>query len=417
MNLPYEWQISLRYFRAKKQSKLMSFVAMIPSLCIGIGVAALIIVLSVMNGFQKEIRTKMTDNMSHLEISNAQGGLDDWAQVAKVGRAQAHVTGAAPFVEGQALFSYSNTVQGVILRGIAPDQENQVTEVGKHMVEGAITDLKAGEFGVIIGTQLARQLDVRVGDKIAVMTPQGNLTPAGMMPRVKQFTLVGLFNTGSYAFDANVGLIGLKDAQVLFRLQDAVSGVRLKLDDPFLAPVVKTQLQQSVFHETNFYLSDWTNKNQEYFNAVKMEKTMLFLILSIIIFVAACNLISTLFMVIMQKQSDIAILRTLGASRGSIAKIFFVQGSASCFIGAVVGLGLGLLVTYNLPFVLSTARLLTGQSLINGAVYGIDTLPYDILWLDIVQIVGVSLLLSLTATLYPSYRAAKTQPAEALRYE
>lgn len=417
MNLPYEWQIGLRYFRAKKQSKLMSFVAMIPSLCIGIGVAALIIVLSVMNGFQKEIRTKMTDNMSHLEISNAQGGLDDWAQVAKVGRTQAHVTGAAPFVEGQALFSYSNTVQGVILRGIAPDQENQVTEVGKHMVEGAITDLKAGEFGVIIGTQLARQLDVRVGDKIAVMTPQGNLTPAGMMPRIKQFTLVGLFNTGSYAFDANVGLIGLKDAQVLFRLQDAVSGVRLKLDDPFLAPVVKTQLQQKVFPEADFYLSDWTDKNQEYFNAVKMEKTMLFLILSIIIFVAACNLISTLFMVIMQKQSDIAILRTLGASRGSIAKIFFVQGSASCFIGAVVGLGLGLLVTYNLPFVLSTARLLTGQSLINGAVYGIDTLPYDIQWLDIVQIVGVSLLLSLTATLYPSYRAAKTQPAEALRYE
>jgi lipoprotein-releasing system permease protein len=258
---------------------------------------------------------------------------------------------------------------------------------------------------------------VRVGDKIAVMTPQGNLTPAGMMPRIKQFTLVGLFNTGSYAFDANVGLIVLKDAQVLFRLQDAVSGVRLKLDDPFLAPVVKTQLQQSVFPEANFYLSDWTDKNQEYFNAVKMEKTMLFLILSIIIFVAACNLISTLFMVIMQKQSDIAILRTLGASRGSIAKIFFVQGSASCFIGAIVGLALGLLVTYNLPFVLSTARLLTGQSLINGAVYGIDTLPYDIQWLDIVQIVGVSLLLSLTATLYPSYRAAKTQPAEALRYE
>ncbi|MXR36217.1 lipoprotein-releasing ABC transporter permease subunit [Craterilacuibacter sinensis] len=414
MQWPFEALIGLRYLRARRRNGFISFISLASMIGIALGVAALIIVLSVMNGFQKEIRTRILGVASHVEVSAMQGGMADWQQVAHVAAAEPGVQAVAPFVSAQGLLSYGGAVRGVMVRGIEPKAEDKVVDVGKHMVKGQLADLKPGEFGVLLGTELARQLGVGVGDKVTLITPQGNVTPAGMMPRLKQFTIKGLFKVDMYEYDSGFAMIDMKDAQTLFRMGDNVSGVRLKLADLFQAPLVKRDLQQKL---PEAWVSDWSDMNANYFRAVQIEKRMMFIILTLIVAVAAFNLVSTLVMVVTDKQADIAILRTLGASPASIMKIFMIQGAVAGVLGTLSGVAAGLAVAWNLDVIMPFIERLLGVKLLSSEVYLIDYLPSDVQLADVGIIAVISLVLSLLATLYPSWRAARTQPAEALRYE
>ncbi|MCW3481882.1 lipoprotein-releasing ABC transporter permease subunit [Neisseriaceae bacterium JH1-16] len=415
MNTSFEVLIGLRYLRARRRNGFISFISLISIVGICLGVAALIIVLSVMNGFQKEIRGRILGVASHVEISSYDGRLSNWPAIAAVAVKQQHVKATAPFVSAQGLMSYGGTVRGAMVRGVDPAQENKVVEIGRDMVAGKLSDLKPGGFGILLGVELARQLGVNVGDKVTLITPQGNITPAGMMPRLKQFTVVGVFKVDMYEYDATLAMIDLRDAQVLFRMGDKVSGVRLKLDDAMLAPQVKEQVASQLPQDT--LTTDWTDTNSNYFRAVQIEKRMMFIILTLIVAVAAFNLVSTLVMVVTDKRADIAILRTLGASPASIMKIFVIQGAVAGVAGTLAGVGSGLLIASNLDVIVPVIEKIIGAKLISSQVYLIDYLPSDIQSSDVTTITVISLVLALLATLYPSWRAARTQPAEALRYE
>ncbi|TIC83655.1 lipoprotein-releasing ABC transporter permease subunit [Crenobacter intestini] len=414
MSVPFEVMIGLRYLRAKRRNGFISFISLASVIGIALGVAALIIVLSVMNGFQKEIRGRLLGVASHVEVSGLQGPLYDWPGVARMAKQEPGVVATAPFVSAQGLLSAGGAVRGVMVRGIDPVQEDRVVDVGRHMVKGKLADLKPGEYGVLLGTELARQLGVGVGDKVTLITPQGNVTPAGMMPRLKQFTVKGLFKVDMYEYDSSFAMVDLKDAQTLFRMGDGVSGVRLKLADLFAAPLTKAALQQKL---PEAWVTDWSDLNANYFRAVQIEKRMMFIILTLIVAVAAFNLVSTLVMVVTDKQSDIAILRTLGASPASIMKIFMIQGAVAGVLGTLGGVAGGVAVALNLDVIVPAIERLIGTKILSSEVYLIDYLPSDVQMSDVSTIALVSLLLALLATLYPSYRAARTQPAEALRYE
>ncbi|KMN36475.1 MULTISPECIES: lipoprotein-releasing ABC transporter permease subunit [unclassified Chromobacterium] len=414
MHWPFEAFIGLRYLRAKRRNGFISFISLISIIGIALGVATLIIVLSVMNGFQKEIRGRILGVASHLEISSFDGRLEHWQQTAELGRQQPHVLAAAPFVSGQGLFSAYGNVRGGLLRGIEPALENKVVDVGSHMVAGKLEDLRPGEFGMALGAELARQLNVGLGDKVMLFVPQGTITPAGMLPRSKQFTVVGIFKVDMFEFDASMAMVNLRDAQVLSRLGDNVSGVRFKLDDPMLAPAVKASLRAKLPQNL---VTDWTDSNSNYFRAVQIEKRMMTIILTLIVAVAAFNLVSTLVMVVTDKQADIAILRTLGASPGSIMKIFMIQGSVAGVLGTLSGVVFGVVVALNLGVIVPVIERIIGSKILSSEVYVIDYLPSDVQWSDVSSITLISLALALLATLYPSWRAARTQPAEALRYE
>jgi len=415
MQWPFEVLIGLRYLRAKRRNGFISFISLISIVGIGLGVAALIIVLSVMNGFQKEIRGRILSVASHVEISAFDGKLAQWQNIAQVAEHHPHVLAAAPFVNGQGLFSAYGNVRGGLVRGIEPVLEDKVVDVGRHMVSGKLEALQPGQFGIVLGVELARQLSVGMGDKVTLFTPEGTVTPAGMIPRYKQFTVIGIFKVDMFEYDASLAMINLKDAQVLSRLGDSVSGVRLKLDDPMLAPQVKEDLRQTLGQQA--LVSDWTDTNANYFRAVQIEKRMMTIILTLIVAVAAFNLVSTLVMVVTDKQADIAILRTLGASPGSIMKIFMIQGSVAGVSGTLAGVLGGVVVALNLDVIVPFIERILGTKLLSSEVYMIDYLPSDVQFGDVSTITIIALLLALLATLYPSWRAARTQPAEALRYE
>ncbi|MFB9156388.1 lipoprotein-releasing ABC transporter permease subunit [Chromobacterium violaceum] len=412
--MPFEAFIGLRYLRAKRRNGFISFISLISIVGIALGVAALIIVLSVMNGFQKEIRGRILSVASHLEVSGYDGRLSGWRDAQAMLAKQPHVQAAAPFVSSQGLFVAYGNVRGGLVRGIDPALENKVVDVGRHMVAGKLEDLKPGGFGMALGVELARQLGVGVGDKVTLMTPQGNITPAGMVPRSKQFTVVGIFKVDMFEFDASLAMVNLRDAQVLERMGDAVSGVRLRLDDPMLAPQLKAELRPRL---PQLLVTDWTDTNANYFRAVQIEKRMMTIILTLIVAVAAFNLVSTLVMVVTDKQADIAILRTLGASPGSIMKIFVIQGSVAGVLGTLAGVASGVASALNLDVIVPVIERIIGTKILSSDVYMIDYLPSDVQWGDVSTITVISLLLALFATLYPSWRAARTQPAEALRYE
>jgi lipoprotein-releasing system permease protein len=415
MRLPYEAFIGLRYLRARRRNGFISFISLISVVGIALGVAALIVVLSVMNGFQKEIRARILGAASHVEVSAYNGHLADWQGVARLAAKQPQVKAVAPFVAAQGLLSAQGNVRGAIVRGIDPALEDKVVDVGRRMVAGRLSDLKPGSFDVLLGVELARQLNVNVGDKVTLITPQGNVTPAGLMPRLKQFTVVGIFKLDMYEYDASFAMISLQDAQVLFRAGHDVSGVRLKLDDPMEAPLVKSRLLSELPADDTAV--DWTDMNANYFRAVQIEKRMMFIILTLIVAVAAFNLVSTLVMVVTDKQADIAILRTLGAEPSSIMKIFMIQGSVAGIMGTFIGVAGGLLIALNLDVIEPIIEKVVGAKLINSQIYLIDHLPSDVIPSDVSTIAVISLVLSLLATLYPSWRAARVQPAEALRYE
>ena len=412
---PYELLVGLRYTRAKRRNHFISFISMASMVGIAIGVMALIVVLSVMNGFQKELRARILGVASHVQISGFDGRLANWKEAAKQAMTNPEVVGAAPYVSAQGLLANQQSVQGALIRGIIPDLEDKVADIGSHMRRGKLSDLRAGEFGIVLGSELAHSVGARMGEKVVLIAPQGQVTPAGILPRIKQFTLVGIFEVGMYEYDAGLALIHLQDAQKLYRLDNGVSGVRLKLKDLFDAPEVARDLTRTMTGD--LYITDWTRSHANFFRAVQIEKNVMFIILTLIVAVAAFNLVSTLVMAVTDKQPDIAILRTLGASPASIMKIFVVQGSLIGFIGTLIGVVGGILLALNVGTVVPAIERLFHVQFLAKDVYYISELPSDLLWSDVITIAIMSLLLSLLATLYPSWRASRVNPAEALRYE
>ncbi|MDH3320771.1 MAG: lipoprotein-releasing ABC transporter permease subunit [Betaproteobacteria bacterium] len=411
----YELLVGLRYTRAKRRNHFISFISLISMAGIALGVAALIVVLSVMNGFQTEIRTRILGIASHVQIADARGGLADWRGVARAAEGNPHVLAAAPYVNGQGMLSFGRMARGVQVRGVLPAQEAQVTDIGRHMTAGRLEDLVAGGFGIILGADLARGLGARDGDKVALIIPQGNVTPAGVVPRLKQFTVIGIFNVGYNEADAALALVNLTDAQRLYQVGDAVSGVRLKLDDLYQARTVAREVTVNLGRD--LYAYDWTRSNPNLFRAIQIEKRMMFIIMVLIITVASFNVVSTLVMLVTDKQADIAILRTLGAAPGSVMQIFMVQGAVIGVIGTVLGVAGGVALALNIDTVVPALEAVLGFKFLAKDVYMIPDLPSQVEAADVSVITVVSLLLSFLATLYPSWRASRVNPAEALRYE
>jgi lipoprotein-releasing system permease protein len=417
MNLPFEWRVGWRYTRASRTTRrngFISFISGVSVLGIALGVAALIIVLSVMNGFQKEVRDRMLSVVAHVELYSATGEpLPDWRSVADQAKRNPSVLAAAPFVPAQALIARGDDMRGALIRGIVPSEEAKVTPLAASMKD-TFARLRPGEWGVVIGIELARTLGVQEGDPLTVVAPSGQMTPAGIVPRLKQVKVVGIFNAGHYEYDSGLVLMHVEDAARLFRT-GGVTGVQLKLKDAQEARHVGDELSKAF--DGGIVVRDWTRTNRNWFDAVQVEKRMMFIILTLIVAVAAFNLVSTLVMTVTDKQADIAILRTLGASPRSIMGIFMVQGALSGVLGTLGGLGLGLLVSFNLDSIVPFIEGLLGVHFLPASIYLISHMPSDPQWDDIVPIALISLALSLAATLYPSWRASRVQPAEALRYE
>ncbi len=416
MSLPV-W-IGLRYLRSKKRNGFVSFISMASILGIMLGVMALIIVLSVMNGFQKEIRGQMLNFLPHMEIRYVlPEESSNWPKLVEKLKQKKEVVAAAPYIASQALLVNAGEVQGAQLKGIDPVLEDSVVSLEKDMLDGGhFSDLKPGEFDIILGSELAFALDAKIGQKVSILTPEGNVTPAGMVPRIKQFNVVGVVQTKSAEINGTLALTHIQDAQKLFRLDNEVTGVRLKLVEPQNV----AQIKPTIFtpEEADYYLvNDWTDYNRSYFEAVQLEKKMMFIILMLIIMVAAFNLVSSLVMAVTEKQADIAILRTQGLTPGQVMQIFVTQGLISGLFGTVLGVGFGCLVAWKIGDIINVIEGLMGRSLLDKQIYFLDRLPSDIHSSDVVFIAVISIILSFLATLYPSYRAAKTQPAEALRYE
>jgi len=419
LRLPIELEIGLRYTRSKrrktvgKRDGFLSFISGISTAGIALGVAALIVVLSVMNGFQKEVRDRMLSVLSHIEIT-APDGLSNWEPIALKLAAQPHVVGVAPMVSSQGLLSRDNVMRGISIRGVLPSEEGKVSDLPKQFVAGSIKDLKPGAFGVALGAQLANMVGARVGDRIHLIVPESDLTPAGAMPRMRTLQVIGIVDSGHYEYDSSLAILHWKDAAALLRLQDP-SGLRVKVDDMQRAPEIAVELAQ-VLPQT-FWVSDWSRSNRNWYAAVQTERKMMFIILTLIIAVAAFNLVSTLVMTVNEKQADIAILRTMGASPGLIQRIFLVQGLAIGLLGSLTGVGLGLLIALNIDVIVPTIEAIFQVRFLPRDVYFISELPSDVRLSDVVTVGLMAFGLSVLATLYPSRRAAKVQPAEALRYE
>jgi lipoprotein-releasing system permease protein len=412
----YEILLGLRYVRAKRRNGFISFISLISTLGLALGVAALITVLSVMNGFQKELRTRILGVASHVQITGYDNELTGWQQVADAALKNPDVRAAAPYVSEQAMLSFDQTVRGAMVRGVLPAAEDGVADFSQHMRAGRLDELQPGSFGIVLGLELARALRVQVGEKVTLIAPQGLVTPAAVLPRLKQFTVVGVFEAGHYEYDASLALIHMQDAQTLYRMEDRVSGVRLKLGDLFDAPRVARELHAQLSGE-DLLVGDWTRQHANFFRAIAIEKNMMFIILLLIVAVAAFNIVSMLIMVVTDKQADIAILRTLGASPASMMAVFIVQGAVIGGGGLLLGVAGGIALASNLDVVVPAIEAVAGVSLWSAEVYFIPELPSEILMSDVLAVTFIGGLLTLAATLYPSWRASRVQPAEALRYE
>lgn len=412
---PFSLFVGLRYTRAKRRNHFISFISLISILGITLGVTALITVLSVMNGFEKELRERILGMASHASISGYDGQLDNWRILAGMADQHPEVLGAAPYVQGEGMLTLGSQVSGVMVRGILPSEEPKVSDVGEKMNQGELSDLHAGEFGIILGKDLARGLGVLTGDKVTLVAPQPNVTPAGILPRLKRFTVVGIFEVGMYEYDSTMALVHMQDAAKLFRLGQQVSGVRLKLSDMFKAQKVSGELVEDL--PGGYFVTDWTRQHANFFRAIKIEKTVMFVILLLIVAVAAFNIISTMMMVVTDKEADIAILRTLGTSPAGIMAIFMVQGTFIGILGTCLGTVGGMILALNIDTIVPTLEGILGFKFLAPDVYYISDLPSDMRGSDVLKIASMSFFLSLVATLYPAWSAARVQPAEALRYE
>ena len=416
--VPYEWQIGWRYTRAGRAGRrngFISFISFVSVLGIALGVAALIIVLSVMNGFQKEVTDRMLSVVSHIEVFDAQGNaLPDWQTTAALARRNPEVVAAAPFIAMQSLIARGDEMRGAVVRGIVPADEARLTPLAAQLKDGVLAQLQPGAWRIVLGVELARQLRVKAGDSVTLVAPGGQVTPAGTVPRLKNFTVAGVFEAGHYEYDSGLALIHLEDAQRLYRLEGP-TGVQLRLADLHRARAVAQQLAERI--PAGLQVRDWTRTNRNWFDAVQVEKRLMAIILTLIVAVAAFNLVSTLVMTVTDKRADIAILRTLGANPRSVMGIFVIQGAASGVIGTLAGVGFGTLVALNIDSLVPAIERLLGTAFLPGSVYLISRMPSDPRLADIVPIALISLLLAFVATLYPSWRASRVNPAEALRYE
>jgi lipoprotein-releasing system permease protein len=407
--------IGLRYTRSRQRTRFISVISLISIVGIALGMTVLITVLSVFNGFQREVRTRMLSAVAHVQVSGIDDTLSDWPKYADALKRHPDVKAVAPYVSAQGLLTSGGRVHGAFLRGIVPELEETVDDLGRNMKRGELSALKPGQFGIVLGEPLARLLGVTVGDVIVLVAPQGQVTPAGVLPRLRQFTVVGTFNIGHYEIDSTLALINMEDAQRVFRLGDKVSGVRLKLDDLFRAQAVAYELAQTL--PPNVIVTDWTRLNATYFRAVDLEKRMMSLLLFFIIAIAAFNLVSSLFMVVKEKNADIAILRTLGASPGGVMRVFMIQGVVIGVTGVFFGIVFGVLGALNVDVIVGMIEHLFGFKFLPVDVYQISDLPSELRYSDVVVTAIVAFSLSTLATIYPSWRASKVNPAEALRYE
>lgn len=419
MSLPFELALGLRYLRAGRRGRrkdgFMSFISGMSVASIALGVAALIIVLSVMNGFQKEVRDRMLSVLSHVEVVSLAGAVPDWEKEASDLKAAApEIVAAAPFVSGQGLFSSGRTIRASLVRGIDPKEEPKVSDIAQTVGKEALATLTPGSFHVALGSDLARLLGVSVGDKVTLIVPKGNVSPAGFIPRMKQMTVSALFRSSHYEYDSTLALTHLDDAAVLYKT-GGPAGLRIKVADMSEAPAVVSQLTRIL--PRGQYATDWTQQNRTWFAAVQVEKRMMAIILFLIVLVGAFGLVSSLVMTVTEKRSDIAVLRTMGASRLSVMAIFIVQGAFVALMGVAIGVGGGLLIACNLDVIVPAIESILGTQFLPKEIYFISQMPSDPRAGDIIPISILSFLLSLAATLYPSWRASKVHPAEALRYE
>jgi lipoprotein-releasing system permease protein len=407
--------IGLRYTRAKRRTRFISFITLTSVLGIALGVTALITVLSVMNGFEAELRERILGMTSHASITGENNELRDWASLEPALTQEKRVLGWAPYIEGQAMLSSDHRVSGSLLRGIQPKLEARVSEVTQHIVAGSLDSLRPGEFGIVLGAELAAHLGVTVGDKVTVITPQITSTPAGILPRLKRFTVVGVFKVGMFEFDRNLALLQIDDAAKLLRMDDAVSGLRLKIDDLFYVREIVGEIGPKL--PGRYYLSDWTQAHSNFFRAIQTEKRVMFIILLLIVAVAAFNIVSTLVMVVTDKRADIAILRTQGMTPAAVMGIFMVLGTVIGVSGALLGCAGGIALALNVETIVPFIERVFGTHFMSADVYYISELPSKLLWSDVWQITGMAFLLSLLATLYPAWQASRIKPAEELRYE
>ena len=410
----FEALIGLRYVRARRRNHFISFISLTSMIGVGLGVMALITVLSVMNGFEKELKERILGMASHATVSGDGNILNDWRPIANEVLSHPDIIGVAPYVHAEGMLVKNKRVNGTIIRGILPSEEPKVSTVTETMVLGNIEELKEGSFNIVLGKELAMKLGVILGDKVTLIAPQANITPAGILPRLKRFTLVGIFQVGMHEFDSALVLIHMNDAFRLFR-KKGPTGLRLKTNNILKAPIISREVAAQL--PGRYWVVDWTQRHANFFRALKTEKTVMFVILLLIVAVAAFNIISTLVMMVSDKQSDIAVLRTLGASPNSILKIFIIQGTIIGFVGIVFGVITGVWLATNIETIVPAIESMLGQKFLSADVYYISDLPSDMHWNDVVTISIVAFVLCLLATIYPALRAAKTQPAEALRYE
>jgi lipoprotein-releasing system permease protein len=434
MNLQryFEWLIGVRYLRSKRMagdmagngSRFLSVISTISLAGVMLGVTVLLVVLSVMNGFERELRERILSVTAHATISGFGAPLSDWSAVRERVIHQPGVLGAAPYIEQQALLLSSGTDadgrareanSGVMLRGVLPAEESQVASVNRHMVSGSFDSLRDGEFGIVLGSELAKALHLKVGDKVMAVTAQGTVTMAGIIPRSKRFTVVGIFAAGMYEYDRNYAYLQLQDTARLYRMADTVTGLRLKLDNVFDAPRTAVKIASDL--GGGFYVDDWTRKHANFFRSIALTKSMMFLILLLVVAVAAFNVIATLVMVVKDKQSDIAILRTLGATPRQIMKIFIVQGTLIGVIGVLGGIAVGTLLSWNLERLIHGLEKLAGTQFMDARLYFMSDLPAAVQWGDVIQVAGVAFAMCCLATIYPAWRASRTQPAKALRHD
>lgn len=407
--------VGLRYTRAKRRNHFISFISLTSMLGVALGVAALITVLSVMNGFEKELRERILGMTSHAFITGADGTLKDWHDLQGMIDGYPHLVNSAPFVEGQAMLSQGSRVRGTLVRGVDPQLEGNVSTIGDKIVQGQFDDLKPGDFGIILGKDLAIAMGVTTGDKITMITPHVTPTPAGVMPRLKRLNVVGIFEIGMYEYDSALAIMNINDAAKLFRIPDRVTGLRLKLDDVYQAPRITRELLYTL--PASYRAADWTRQHANFFRALKTEKTVMFVILLLIVAVAAFNIVSTLIMMVTDKQADIAILRTLGMTPRDIMAIFMVQGTMIGIFGTLIGVVGGVTLALNVETLIANLEQLLGYQFLPADVYYISSLPSDLHWNDVTVIAITAFVLSLLSTLYPSWRASKIRPAEALRYD